>query len=282
MDTRILKAVKEENLELLKNLISDKANVNATDCNQDTTLTWAAFTGNMECMKLLIKEKADIHHKNFENQNAIFEATRWNHYDCLALLIEEKGDVNVENRTGETALIKAALHGYTRCAKLLITASAEINHQTHNKVTPLSCAIRSCITVLLSAGAILGTNQEDKPFSLFKKLSVTDLRATIILKLMNQLMKNHERTFTPEELKTTQEHMCVRKNVHDQFIQLVYQTFDMSMGLTMPIELLNLILEYQPLHKIHYKDISFFSPENTHLFLDNEPTFNTTRNSLCK
>ena len=66
--TLLHKAVKEENIEAIKELILLKFDVNALTNYNNTPLHYAYETGNLELIDLLIKNGADINRLNYSNK----------------------------------------------------------------------------------------------------------------------------------------------------------------------------------------------------------------------
>jgi len=98
---------------------------NVSDKNLDSELITATTNGNIETVKTLIKKGANVNAFNDEDDTVLIIATRDNHKDIVALLIDNGADVNIGNLNyGETALMAAT---DIEIMKLLLSADANIN-----------------------------------------------------------------------------------------------------------------------------------------------------------
>lgn len=95
------------------------------DINDD--LIKAAEDADIEKVKQLIEQGADVDAKNEYGWTALMAAAWWGNTEIVKLLIQAGADVNAENIDGGTALIRAAGRGYTDVAELLIQTDADVN-----------------------------------------------------------------------------------------------------------------------------------------------------------
>jgi len=107
-DNLIRKAVRDGNIEAVKQYLDAGTDVNAKDENGVTPLHQAAFYGQKEVVELLIAKGADV---------------------------------NAKEEDGWTPLHFAAMEGHTKVAELLITAGADVNAKFYDE-TPLDWAIK--------------------------------------------------------------------------------------------------------------------------------------------
>jgi ankyrin repeat protein len=132
LDSALLIAVKELNLNAIEKLIQEGANVN-THVHGYYPLHFAA-----------IKDSGT------EDEQSV-RAT------IVQTLLDAGADVTVENQFGSTPLHNAALSNNVPVIKLLIKAGAHINASTEEGETPLSLAARNgdpiAVWLLLKAGA---------------------------------------------------------------------------------------------------------------------------------
>ncbi|MBI5205625.1 MAG: ankyrin repeat domain-containing protein [Nitrospirae bacterium] len=109
--------------EMAKALIEKGANVNTKDSNGDTALMKAAFKGQFkghrEIVKTLIANGADVNAKANNGWTALTAAAEKGSTEVVRLLIEKGADVNAKGRDDRTALNFAASGGYTEIALLL-------------------------------------------------------------------------------------------------------------------------------------------------------------------
>ena len=87
---------RKENIEMVKLLIKNKADVNiAYDGdyeNEETPLMYAIMKGYKETVKILIENKADINKRNIYNANALIYAYMYGHEDIADILLQNGSD----------------------------------------------------------------------------------------------------------------------------------------------------------------------------------------------
>jgi hypothetical protein len=102
-DELLLKAVNDDNLELVKQLLDNGADVNAKNNSGDTALI---LTNNLEIAKLLIEKGADVNIKNNSGDTAYFMACKNMHDDISKLLIKKGADTTLKNKNNQECVIK--------------------------------------------------------------------------------------------------------------------------------------------------------------------------------
>ena len=112
----------------------------------------AARDGDIDKIKSLIANGADVNAKNFEGDTPIHVAVMQNRKDVVELLINKGANVNVEceedcymqdilSSTANTPLQIAALKGYSEIAELLIKNGAKVNAKAKSGHTALHYAV---------------------------------------------------------------------------------------------------------------------------------------------
>jgi len=163
----LLAAAKDGQVELVRALISEGADVDDTDASENTALIWAAFKGHTACVELLIDAKANIEARNDNAMTALMRATQGGHPACVRRLIDGNADVDARNKFGESALLIAVQCGYIRCmephkcphlpcAQLLIDANANLEiEKRRNGDTALLASLyeRRFLRILIEAKA---------------------------------------------------------------------------------------------------------------------------------
>lgn len=144
---------RKENIEMVKLLIKNKADVNiAYDGdygNEETPLMYAAMKGYKETVKILIENKADINKRNIDKANALIYAYMYGHEDIADILLQNGSDsldrsLKVCDLNQETLLsysvplITAAVYSTNEVfLQKLIDNGANINYKTYDNKTAL-------------------------------------------------------------------------------------------------------------------------------------------------
>ncbi|WP_338966784.1 ankyrin repeat domain-containing protein [Spiroplasma endosymbiont of Lonchoptera lutea] len=160
-------SINKNNLELTKLLIilNNKNSEMINDFLMDwSPLQYAIFHGNLDIVKLLLENGANINLQNNNGNNALITAVENGHTDIVKLLLKNGADINHQNKFGITPLITAATYGELDIMKLLLEKGANINHQNKFGITPLITAAShdklEIVKLLLENGATI--NLTDK------------------------------------------------------------------------------------------------------------------------
>ena len=140
----LLKAVKQQNVEKVKELLKTKD----PDCvyNGDreprSPLVAAARLGNLEIIQLLIASGAAIEFHAKGDESPLMAASAYGHLLAVQLLIENGAEINRKLQNEGTALIFAARQGHIETVRWLIQQGADVNEQVELEGTPLIVAVR--------------------------------------------------------------------------------------------------------------------------------------------
>ncbi len=107
LNTPLIKATLGSSLEAAQYLLEHGANVNAQNMYGTTALMEAALQGNLEIVRLLLEHGADVNAQSSEGWTALINAALYNHTDIVKLLLEHGANPNIKNKFGTTALRKA-------------------------------------------------------------------------------------------------------------------------------------------------------------------------------
>lgn len=105
-----------------------------------TRLHEAAVNGDIEKVRTLISEGADVNYKNRLGWTPIHTATRNRRQNIVELLIEKGADINGPDNRGWTPLHFAAEIGNIAIVELLIEKGADLNIETKDKQNALTIA----------------------------------------------------------------------------------------------------------------------------------------------
>jgi len=148
-------------LQKVKQLLNQGADVNAKDMFQATPLHDAAVAGKTDMAELLIREGADVNAKDEFQKIPLHYAAN---AEVADLLIRRGADVNARDDDQETPLYWAAEKGKTKVAALLIRKGADVNARNKHQQTPLHEAARGGKTemaeLLIKAGADVNAGNE--------------------------------------------------------------------------------------------------------------------------
>ena len=151
-------AAKSGDVEQIKSLISEGADVNRRDSNQWTALHEAAHNGKIEAARLLISNGAEVDVKEKDGWTPLFLALPSGNQDLISLFVNNGADVNVKcGQYEETPLQYAARNDFKEITKLLIDSGADVNTKDENNISPLHGAVlrnqKDIVKLLLDNGA---------------------------------------------------------------------------------------------------------------------------------
>lgn len=141
-ETPLTFAVKENNIDLVKILISNKTNtldINKKNLYDESALWIAINNGYKEIIKILIANGADVDCINLSNNTPIIYAIKQNDTELLHTLIKNKADVNKSN--DKSPLWWAVMQNKEDIVKILVENDADVNKEYAGE-TPLMFAAR--------------------------------------------------------------------------------------------------------------------------------------------
>jgi len=167
--TLLHQASKNSTQACVKLLLDNGAEVDSLDDNGNTPLAWAARRGNLEIVKLLVENKANVNHQNMKceyNLGPLFYAIIENHTEVVKFLLNNNADINIRSSWGLTPLTcaKIASRGcsHNEILSILLSYGAmDDNFDDLDKDKALFFAIQiehdsiESIDLLLSEGASL-------------------------------------------------------------------------------------------------------------------------------
>lgn len=139
-------------LEQVRQLLANGADVHTRNLNDETGLMLAAKCSSFPICELLIAAGADINAQTRFGGNPLFyvigaylsgmHTSQETNIVC-ALLINAGADVNIQNNSRQTALMETAQAGSLEKCRLLLNAGAKLNLMDHNRNTALHYAARA-------------------------------------------------------------------------------------------------------------------------------------------
>lgn len=149
-------------IEKIKSLITEGADVNTKSQSDITALHWAVANGHKDIVELLLQKGADV---NAKPQPPLLLASQRGRKDVAELLIDKGADINVKTGNGQMPIHFLARDGYTDMVELLITKGADVNVKDKWLWTPLHYACwrnhKETVELLLVKGADINAKEED-------------------------------------------------------------------------------------------------------------------------
>ena len=117
---QLLDASKSGDLVTVQRLLSRQSvDVNYTDHNGWTALTWAIINGHIEVIKALLEHNADVDIQDINGWTALMRASYFGHIDYVRLLLEKGANVTLKTKSGTTAKDLAQQRRHSEIVKLL-------------------------------------------------------------------------------------------------------------------------------------------------------------------
>ncbi|MCG8486949.1 MAG: ankyrin repeat domain-containing protein [Chromatiales bacterium] len=127
--------------DLLKILLAKGANVDSgTGTKIGTPLIHATKYGNLEAVKVLLNNGADINARDESGNSALHFASLYGRIDVATYLLMKNPDVNQVNQENNSPLHVAAINGRRMVAEQLVYHGANLIGKNGAMETPLDCA----------------------------------------------------------------------------------------------------------------------------------------------
>ena len=113
---RLLDAVAQGDIKVVKELLTNGANVGAKNAGGETVLNLAVFCGHKKIVELLIENGANVNERYHSGETPLHLAAHLEHKGIVELLIKNGADVNAKsspNPFAETPLDKAGVANET-------------------------------------------------------------------------------------------------------------------------------------------------------------------------
>jgi len=158
----LFEAVKKGDIEQVKLLISEGADINGRDPNAQSALNLAVAGGHKDMVELIIEKGADINGKGRYDATPLHDAAWLGQKEIAELLIGKGADVNilqnnVDGTKGWTPLHSACSQDHADVAELLVANGADVNAEDEGGDTPLYYAVDvnnlGLVKILVEAGA---------------------------------------------------------------------------------------------------------------------------------
>ena len=121
------KAIKNDDLDLVKDLIARGAEVNIKDVDGWTPLMDACFYGSKDIASLLIAKGADVNAIDRAENTALILSAYSGAADIAELLVKRGAKMDIADNCNNTALILASFHGHTDVVRVLVENGARLD-----------------------------------------------------------------------------------------------------------------------------------------------------------
>lgn len=157
-DTPLIKAIWDDDLDAVRNLLAEGVDVNLLDENtRSTALAEAVASGNLELVRTLLNAGADPNARNSAGVTPLMRLDEDGTAELVRVLIDAGAKVNLKDEEGETALMTTAVVDKVEVLQALLDAGAKINAKNHEGKTALMMAAAEDyaenVEALLLAGA---------------------------------------------------------------------------------------------------------------------------------
>lgn len=142
----LLLATHANNIKMAELLVSYKADVNLQDDHQDSAFLYAGASGYTVLVKLFLANGARFDVFNRYNGTALIPACERGHLAVVQILAQTKGfPIDHVNRLGWTALMEAVILGdgskkYVDIVQILLDANCNVSIADHQGISPLQHA----------------------------------------------------------------------------------------------------------------------------------------------
>lgn len=254
LDDRLLAVLWDKNLDAVKKILQEGANVHATGYWGRTPFHLAVIYGYFEMVRLFIENGANVHATDKTKRTPLHMAAFYGYLEVVRLLIENDASVHATDDSKWTPLHEAASWGYLEVARLLIENGAKVDATNDDGDTPLHRAAKrghpEMVAYLALVEALLAAIQDpDKSDSFAKKyLELSDtqkaeqnLKDTIGIlapRLATTGKEFREKLFT--WMRQNKKLLFKRNQSEDEqfdtkwfYLDLVYQTLELHTKFTL-------------------------------------------------
>ena len=148
--TPLFLAVENGNVEIAETLLNFRAKINAKDAVKQTPLMRLDEDASIELVNVLIKYGAKINLTDKDGNTALILASRTVKPEVLRLLVNHSANLNAQNGEGRTALMEAADADNLENVRALLEAGANVNLRDKNGETALNLTTDEEIEKLLA------------------------------------------------------------------------------------------------------------------------------------
>lgn len=182
-EENFLKAIKEENLEEVKTIISTGIEIDLKDEDNWTPLMHACEKNKKtEIVSLLLESGANINQKGIHGYSPLLIVCEYNlSPEILKILIKNKPNINTQDNYGWTALIHASQYTNKEIVEILLTNNIDVEKKNNNEWNALMFAEE--------------TRRDSEIVHLIKVFGIRDVRERIIFVIKHKCALLFEKVF---------------------------------------------------------------------------------------
>lgn len=133
-------------IDLLKLLLENGADINATSDNDNAVIHLAAENKSYDIIKTLLDYGADVNMVGYRGKTPLYYATENYSYRNMKLLLDYGSNPNIPGYIMNTPLFISIKYPCIENTKLLLDSGANINHVNDNDETPISCVAPNLVS----------------------------------------------------------------------------------------------------------------------------------------
>lgn len=122
---KIFSIVKKGNIEEVKTILKETANVNIVDEYGMSLLNHAILKNNIEVVRELINSGADVNRKGNQGFLEIEIAIHFDNLEMLEILVENNADINALDEHGQSPLVYSVIAKANKCFDYLMSLGAK-------------------------------------------------------------------------------------------------------------------------------------------------------------
>jgi ankyrin repeat protein len=126
-DRRVVQAARRNDVEAVRLLVRQRADVNASEPDGSTPLLWAAFHSNADMARALVTAGARPNVQNRYGLTPLLQAARLGDTATVEALLKAGADPQLAHPDGETPLMGAAQSGRVEAVRLLLARGVDVN-----------------------------------------------------------------------------------------------------------------------------------------------------------
>jgi hypothetical protein len=139
-NVRLINASYNGDLEKVRRLLENGANIEAKDSGGMTPLYIASINGHANIVKLLLEKGTNIEAKEEGGNTPLHLACKYGHANIVKMLLRAGTSIEAKSKSGETSLHLACEKGHEAIVKVLLAKGADPSVPNDKGKTPLQVA----------------------------------------------------------------------------------------------------------------------------------------------